>query len=183
MRMAAKLSACNVSTSLMLLKHDRLFSNLWTTTGSVRLKKNAPKLKIMVSPKVLIEDDFSPGVQFYRKKLRDFAISNRGSSRLRLTHDRLKLNNTVSTYISNIDPLVCISTANLPDFSTWPKNISNSSPTKKFGSLSFLTVNFRSRLPKQNELLSCSHACSADVVLNTETWLTSDIANKELSFV
>lgn len=41
--------------------------------------------------------------------------------------------------------------------------------------------NFRSMLPKQDQLCAFIESCSADIVLGTETWLTSDINNTELS--
>lgn len=36
-------------------------------------------------------------------------------------------------------------------------------------------------LPKQDQLCAFIESCSADIVLGTETWLTSDINNTELS--
>lgn len=39
--------------------------------------RNSYKLKNLESPKVWLEEDFSPSVQFARKKLREFAKSNR----------------------------------------------------------------------------------------------------------
>ncbi|CAN7988356.1 unnamed protein product [Ixodes hexagonus] len=82
------------------------------------VQKNALKLKNLGSPQVWIEDDFSPRVQLARKKLRDFAKINQGTSRFRLSYDKLKLNNAVYVYDINIDQVVPISIGNLPDIST-----------------------------------------------------------------
>lgn len=61
---------------------------------------NAHKLRNLASPKIWVEDDFSPKMQFIRKQLRDFARANKGESRYRLSYDKLFLNDNVYKYDS-----------------------------------------------------------------------------------
>ncbi|CAN7978907.1 unnamed protein product [Ixodes persulcatus] len=82
------------------------------------VQQNAHKLKNLESPKIWIEDDFSPRLQIARKKLRDFAKINRGASRFRLSYDKLILNDVTYAYDANTDQVVCIPRDNLRDLST-----------------------------------------------------------------
>lgn len=55
------------------------------------------------------------------------------------------------------------------------------SNSRTLGFISLLLANFRSLIPKQDELTSLIDTCACDIVLGTETWLCSDISNAELA--
>lgn len=58
--------------------------------------RNSYKLKNLETPKVWLEEDFSPSVQFARKKLRDFARSNRtDNARFSVRFNKLHLQGKV----------------------------------------------------------------------------------------
>lgn len=44
-----------------------------------------------------------------------------------------------------------------------------------------ILANFRSLLPKQDNLFCSIEACSADAVVGTETWLSKEVTDRELS--
>lgn len=44
-----------------------------------------------------------------------------------------------------------------------------------------LLANFRSIFPKLGALKGIIHTCSADIIIGTETWLSDEIANKDLA--
>lgn len=73
--------------------------------------RNAPKLKNLASPKVWIDEDFSPKVQMARKKLRDFAKHNRqGSERFSLRFNCLYIWDRVFRYSFVSDSVVEVTT-------------------------------------------------------------------------
>lgn len=76
---------------------------------------NAHRLKNLISPKVWIEEDFSPSIQLARKKLRDYAKANRGTNRFRLSYDKLTLNDVVYSYDANSDRVISVSQGNTID--------------------------------------------------------------------
>lgn len=76
---------------------------------------NASRLKHLISPKLRIEEDFSPSVQPARKKLRDYAKETRGTNRFRLSYDKLTLNDVVCSYDANSDQVISVSRGNAID--------------------------------------------------------------------
>lgn len=48
------------------------------------------------------------------------------------------------------------------------------------GSLSFMFTNIRSVLPKRNNMCSCIDSTDADVIILTETWLSSKVKDSKI---
>ncbi|KAH8026067.1 hypothetical protein HPB51_015416 [Rhipicephalus microplus] len=72
------------------------FLNFKTKTEVLR---NAPKLKNLDFPKVWIEEDFSPKVQLARRKLREYARSNReGTEPFSIRYNSLHLKGSIYRY-------------------------------------------------------------------------------------
>lgn len=53
--------------------------------------------------------------------------------------------------------------------------------SRTLGYLSLLVANVRSRIPKQEKLTGLVDSCSCDIVFGTETWLSSDTSDAELT--
>lgn len=80
------------------------FLNYKSKTEALR---NAFKLKNLASPRVWIEEDFSPKIQQARKRLRDFAKLNRKESeRYSLRFNTLHMQNGIYRYDSSCDSVV-----------------------------------------------------------------------------
>lgn len=76
---------------------------------------NAYKLKHVSSPKVWIEEDFSPRMQMIRKRLRDFARENREENqKYKLTYNKLFLNNVAYHYDPESDEVVPLPKQSVP---------------------------------------------------------------------
>lgn len=86
------------------------FLNFKTKTEVLR---NAPKLKNLDFPKVWIEEDFSPKVQLARRKLREYARSNReGTEPFSIRYNSLHLKGSIYRYDPVKDNIVEVPTRN-----------------------------------------------------------------------
>lgn len=76
---------------------------------------NASKLKDLEEPKVWLEEDFSPKVQLARKKLRDFAKSNRKSTeKYTVRFNKLHMHNSTFCYDAANDCVVKVASKKAP---------------------------------------------------------------------
>lgn len=72
---------------------------------------NASKLKDIDSPKVWLEEDFSPRIQFARKKLREFAKTNReANERFQVRFNSLHFRGCIFRYDAATDSVLQVST-------------------------------------------------------------------------
>lgn len=72
---------------------------------------NASKLKDIDSPKVWLEEDFSPRIQFARKKLREFAKTNREENeRFQVRFNSLHFRGAIFRYDAATDSVLQVST-------------------------------------------------------------------------
>nr|XP_037273750.1 uncharacterized protein LOC119165772 [Rhipicephalus microplus] len=77
--------------------------------------KNAFKLKDLATPRVWIEEDFSPRVQLIRKTLRDFARAKRQKNeKYKLQFDKLIMGNVIFTVDSSSNKVVPIPRQDAP---------------------------------------------------------------------
>lgn len=140
---------------------------------------NAFKLKNVVVPKVQISEDFSRKVQFAREKLWDFAFQFREcKTRYKISFDKLYVNDSTYVYDHASGSVVSVRG---PNENTMPHEWHNkrelSYRPATVANFSFPIATFRSILSKQDEFESITSSSEPDIILGTETWLTSDISN------
>lgn len=74
---------------------------------------NAFKLKDLETPKVWLEEDFSPKIQLARRKLREFAINTRDEGeRYKIRVGTLELKGCIYRYDSHTDSIIQVSVSN-----------------------------------------------------------------------